>query len=55
MKKLFAILLVCSFAFLTITFIGCGDGGAERREQQEKFNEARDNMDRAMDDYSEGQ
>ena len=26
MKKLFTILLVCCFAFSTITFIGCGGG-----------------------------
>ena len=28
MKKLFTILLVCSFAFSTMTFVGCGGDDA---------------------------
>ena len=28
MKKLFTILLVCSFAFSTVTFVGCGGDDA---------------------------
>ena len=28
MKKLFTILLVCTFAFSTVTFIGCGGDDA---------------------------
>ena len=29
MKKLFTILLVCSFAFSTVTFVGCGGDDAK--------------------------
>ena len=29
MKKLFSILLVCTFAFSTVTFVGCGGAKEE--------------------------
>ena len=52
MKKLFTILLVCSFAFSTVTFVGCGgdDAGTDGAAATDTDDGADDSADDATDE-----
>ena len=52
MKKLFTILLVCTFAFSTVTFIGCGgdDAGTDTTEDSGSDDGGDDSGDDSGDD-----